>query len=960
MGNGHKTLISSRRDIPEVLSEESEDPVLMVAERTSGSENVKWNLRPRDSSDHSSQPHPAPSDIVAQQSENFRRFYRAVVSPTHVRVTAGGRIVPNTRAAGTPQFEWDGEKNIIDHHQPSSEIESKPLQVPGWSPGMALTQGFPQLFPAGFIPSYSCISQPNPHPLATMRTQNLGTLACHNQTPAPRRGYKTGAAQSANDPQPIKISHPSQFDHSKPFLLNGQLVYPILPGQQQPSYTLPFANSISSNSNTGPSIQHPTAFLLPQPLMPVPYGALNTPSLDLNPAIPNLSVNQPVGNFAPYNPYISLASPVSVADITKSQIESFRNHLNFINDQLANNPHEVDAQYMKSQRADIVAIIDKMETMLTIQLAYEQKQDAGAYVNGTLESGFNGQPTKVSVTGDADKTVLKDKGTALFTMSRDEPIASCSNGESRRPSSRPARNEDDHGTDGTCTAKGPSPLGSIASKSRLTRAAAMAPPFQPRTQAMVATNSFDGISTGSSLTPSFSPQAHENRATNASSATYSSTIAETTHAALLKGGFTQNTSVCPQKVALTSQGGHEIHGELKTSSNSGISTTSRTAVPYLVGTFPQGIQGNMAKTADLQYPRPLTDEELRARFLYWGRAPRSAYGNLPKFDGKDFYPPSPTKEISHPQSDSNMNTTDDRLSPVIFNFERLFTIPENATYKALSSPTQNKQIVGVNPAPNSSVYNTVRLSSQSPSTPPNQLQRSPYHDPYTDYQGPEPTKHGPAIQPSADNGKSGKPRENFPEPLDRDGLDLKSLSSPQPCLIRSNLDIGTQEMGSYTSLDKKKPAADHENADENAPQSIDSLKAGKIHTEMMAEGNKAISYPEPRIGAYNKSSRTPPRFTTDIRNKPAKSSNEQSLIDRVEGTGRQDYPYIMMTSLLICAQLRTARCLLAEYVKKHCPVQGIRTSFRDDFRSDSSRIFSSIPGLCYCIPRSSHVKYFKL
>lgn len=68
-----------------------------------------------------------------------------------------------------------------------------------------------------------------------------------------------------------------------------------------------------------------------------------------------------------------------------------------------------------------------------------------------------------------------------------------------------------------------------------------------------------------------------------------------------------------------------------------------TAVPYLVGTLPHGVNVAMAKTTDFMYPRPLTDEEVRARYLYWGKAPRAVQSGLPKFDGKDFYPPSPIK-----------------------------------------------------------------------------------------------------------------------------------------------------------------------------------------------------------------------------------------------------------------------------------------------------------------------------
>jgi hypothetical protein len=86
------------------------------------SHSLRWSLRRRDSSDRS-QPHSAPSDVDAQQSENFQKFYRAVVSPTHIRVTAGGRIVPNTRAAAPPAFEWNAEKHHFDQNGSLPEQE---------------------------------------------------------------------------------------------------------------------------------------------------------------------------------------------------------------------------------------------------------------------------------------------------------------------------------------------------------------------------------------------------------------------------------------------------------------------------------------------------------------------------------------------------------------------------------------------------------------------------------------------------------------------------------------------------------------------------------------------------------------------------------------------------------------------------------------------------------------------
>src|SRR5690606_34520346 len=56
---------------------------------------MEWKYRGRDGTGATTaEPIPAPTGAPAQRDEGFQRFYKAVVSPTHVRVTAGGRIVP--------------------------------------------------------------------------------------------------------------------------------------------------------------------------------------------------------------------------------------------------------------------------------------------------------------------------------------------------------------------------------------------------------------------------------------------------------------------------------------------------------------------------------------------------------------------------------------------------------------------------------------------------------------------------------------------------------------------------------------------------------------------------------------------------------------------------------------------------------------------------------------------------
>jgi hypothetical protein len=76
-------------------------------------------------------------------------------------------------------------------------------------------------------------------------------------------------------------------------------------------------------------------------------------------------------------------------------------------------------------------------------------------------------------------------------------------------------------------------------------------------------------------------------------------------------------------------------------------------VPYLIGTLPQGVNPRSARSSDYVYSRQLTEHEIRARYLYWGNAPRSVQHGLPKFDGKNFYPPSPYKAAITPKDSTD-------------------------------------------------------------------------------------------------------------------------------------------------------------------------------------------------------------------------------------------------------------------------------------------------------------------
>lgn len=159
----------TRESVPELPREAPHDP----------SQPMEWKYRGRsDAEVISMEPIPAPSSRAAQQSEGFQRFYKAVVSPTHVRVTAGGRIVPNTRGPPSPTSKRTSDSPSIENQNipdgalpkpsPNPVGFTQPIPVvsqliPGYPPGFQPLQA-----PVSFVPitdelaafEYDCIKCP--------------------------------------------------------------------------------------------------------------------------------------------------------------------------------------------------------------------------------------------------------------------------------------------------------------------------------------------------------------------------------------------------------------------------------------------------------------------------------------------------------------------------------------------------------------------------------------------------------------------------------------------------------------------------------------------------------------------------------------------------------------------------------------------------------------------------------
>lgn len=675
-------------------SEESEYQTIDSRRANRSSEEAKWNFRRRDTSDHSSQPHSAPTGIAAQQSENFQRFYRAVVSPTHVRVTAGGRIVPNTRTSAPPLFEWNGEKLHFESRKTEADRDHHTPQQRFWQQSGPPSLGFPPLIPGGFPPHYNLLPRGNSIAMATMAPPVQPSPLITNNQPLPVNGENTAPPhQTGSSPQQIKVSPPAQFDQTRPFIYNGHLVYPIQPGFQPPPNAVPVPMPMLANPSflSQNPVTPPTGFYPPQfvgSLAGLANPFMFPPGQQLPMGMPNgMQLADKVHSLAPYMPLLTPPT-VSITDLIKSQLQFLQGGLKQMEHQMANNKHQVDEAFVEHQRGLIASQISSLEVMLENQLVQEgamvvpredEHNALGISVSSckenTMPSPISNKPTAAQSSMD-DSVSIGVEGDPTKSISENETPKVEQSNDNKKPLAR---------SDST-------------TKSRLTMAAAMAPPFQPRTQAAIAKASqaqlANGIFRSAMTSPPedipFETQAEiESRLMAKSSTDWgyggSPNVAATANVTVSSTQSVQEPPIQRQSEAPPPvfQKFNTFHGETATAGPMSPLIISPSAVPYLVGELPNGVAASEVKDSDFVYPRKLTDDEVRARYLYWGRAPRSVQSGLPKFDGKDFYPPSPVKQdaqLATVTPSNNISTTVPQL-----NFEKLFDSPAKSPQRIVSS-----------------------------------------------------------------------------------------------------------------------------------------------------------------------------------------------------------------------------------------------------------------------------------
>ncbi|KAL7810968.1 hypothetical protein V8C44DRAFT_365222 [Trichoderma aethiopicum] len=595
-----------------------------AARQLDGTE-AEWRYRGRnDPEPIGAQPMSAPTGLAAQKDEGFQRFYRAVVSPTHVRVTAGGRIVPNTRGSPSPTTRWPKDKPVGEaaennaNRPPNREVLQQgqfalpqPIgffphhaMIPGFAPGMIpAMHGMPGMHAMPPMPAMAGVpAGAGPYPFMWPMGFNMGApmgiahgppmmghvpglVAMQPPNQTPTTNDKQSEAAASENATPARASPAESGDAARPVIHNGQWMVPHGP--------LPHFAMGPHPGFLGPPMMSPMAAghrLVPNHVMaPLAQSNGQTPQMPQHQAMamPPPMAFPMVPGLAPVPGQHH--SSIRASQITKKQLSVLRASLRWAEDQLQYNKHQIDERTMELHAQSLRNSIEHFEKVEAEQVANEQR---------SLPKDHAKEGTSESMSADEERS------------------------KSPPPSSAKPEN-------------------SVESASSLPEE-----PFNARAEKQ------KSIPQHSTLTAS-----HENKAVQLTSTIQTLSISDTT-------GATKRSSTLPVTAALAppfqprAVGGHAARDGLAFSVAS-LHEQNASSKPYLVGHLPAGLSVEKARSIDYSYPRELTEEERRARHLYWGNTPHDLLKGLPKFDGKDFYPPS---RATSPKNESQHNDEHDFLA----------------------------------------------------------------------------------------------------------------------------------------------------------------------------------------------------------------------------------------------------------------------------------------------------------
>jgi hypothetical protein len=670
----HEKQHSIERRLP-ASSEDSEyQDNQKSANRSIRDQSTSWQLRARTSFDtrrtfdNQVQPHSAPTNAATHQAENFRRFYRAVVSPTHVRVTAGGRIVPNTRATAPPTFDPMADQLSIGASKRSNDLDqvdkarspvngdSEYLQGRSLADGNALLDEYPASVQPPFLPSYNYLPQGGSVSMATMSHPINGQF--HHRATTTTGNSRINGGSSGNKvsgTQSIRISPPTQFDQTRPYLVYNNQVFLPAPGFPPPP------NGFAAHS---PIIgSHP--FAAPMLAGPPPGHFMPPGMLPISMPMP---MSMPMGNFAPLMAHangqaLPMAAPPAHHQLGQFQpmlpllpghiehhLHYLRQHLMSLDDHIANHSLQDDF-HLTNQRQILVDEISRLKSLLHATQNPSRNFQTPKHHAQATTTADDSLPSHANE--DHHNYISTVASSSNINMNIDDETYS---GYASQPVP-PVQSIDSPSPQKYITKKSSTPIVG----SRLPATAAMAPPFQPRSQApltAVQMEAFAMTSPGRNSPPATPESQLErqqrllNRAETRweDSAVGTSLVSmprsQTIHAPLFQDrpvpmpAFQRSDTYPSSSSKLQS-----IVNAPKVASQT--AQVMPHAVPYLRGHLTDIAVTGHGKYTGFEYCRPLTDAENTAREIYFGNNTKNtSTRDLPKFDGQDFYLPSPVRGSS--------------------------------------------------------------------------------------------------------------------------------------------------------------------------------------------------------------------------------------------------------------------------------------------------------------------------
>jgi hypothetical protein len=615
-----------------------------------------WLLRKQGSSDRADQPFPAPSEFEVQKADNFRKFYAAVISPAHLRVTAGGRIVPNTRGLPHPTFMWNAEKQFFESTDRTfnSELERQG----SWPQGASLNatdlhSPLDIVKPAVenfFGPPLHAYSANMRAPSDTKSTQRMvAAIPTTVEKVVSENNSLTDESDITAIHGQVKISPPSQFDLSRPFFMNGQPFYPATPNLYGPANfsVLPFNMLGNPNSSyqsfvTPHGIPPPATLQLPAGSFYLPtqmtldgrYVGQQGPSVHMPGLTSSMTaqhlrapVAQPFSTVTMFPPTLLHEEPAAMlpqAVMPGHQIQALQQQLKHCENQLQNNKHQIDEQHVRYQQSQVQNQIRTLQSRLNPQgfqptLLSQEHYEPSMWNLGVGSMGAALAPFTVS------------GGTEKGEATGDQ-ISSIGGSNEKIAPVRPV----------------------LPSHKRLSAAAAMAPEFQPRSQLTIA-NEPGEVKASLAVTAACedSNDLKNNGSQGKVEARLLSTVTnwskpgQWANSTLVHGSAAIPNTYTTHHLTKGSASNH-LPASLKPPASGHEVPPTNGVDPYLTGYPPPGLPVNSVKSSDMGYSRELMEEELRASLIYCGKAPRDLSKRLPKFEGKDFYPPSPEKASVNP------------------------------------------------------------------------------------------------------------------------------------------------------------------------------------------------------------------------------------------------------------------------------------------------------------------------